>query len=354
MTLSLSVISYAGQTPATPIAVTIGQDGGVIGRQSGCAWVLDDPEGHVSKRHCRVDFVSGRYRITDTSTNGVFLNDTTNRVGYGVSAVLQEDDRLFIGSYEIAVRLSTREPAPQQRREEPAPAPMLGDDEPVTAVPEGKSASAADHPKRPSARPPRLTRAIGKTSAMNLVQAFLEGAGLSTELFADGEPEAILMAAGHRLRELVSGLRATLALTAQIKSELGIAREAAATPTRNPLDATSNDEQALLALLMPPTEGAMAPDRAIETGFREIQTHEWALLAGARTVLAEALAPLAPEVLMNRRVEGRALLPALRKAQYWDLFEAEFKKLSALAEDDPRGPLARALSRAYEDRERDR
>src|SRR5580658_2691618 len=106
MPLSLTVISYSGRTPPTPVAVTLGEAGGVIGRQPGCDWVLEDPEGHVSKRHCRVDFVSGRYRITDTSTNGVFLNDSTNRIGFGVSAILQDGDRLFIGSYDIAVQIS--------------------------------------------------------------------------------------------------------------------------------------------------------------------------------------------------------------------------------------------------------
>ena len=74
MTLSLTVISYGGRTPPTPVAVSLGERGGVIGRMPGCDWVLEDPEGHVSKKHCRIDYVSGRYRITDTSTNGVYLN----------------------------------------------------------------------------------------------------------------------------------------------------------------------------------------------------------------------------------------------------------------------------------------
>ena len=485
MTLSLTVIKYAGRTPPTPVMATFGEAGGVIGRQPGCDWVLEDPEGHVSKRHGRIDCVSGQYRITDTSTNGVFLNDTGNRIGYGASTVLKDGDRLYIGSYEIAVQVSGIVPAQAAEEEEdpfglgryqdpmapppppsqadrnaaffdagpltsekpeqlpssddwlfsptpdhapieqlaiqlppaippPPPPPRrsavgrptggspaggilpsnwnpLDDDDEVAApavsdpppaalkqVPpppaiaqvqppaafeQASPPPALDQPEPPALAPdlppPPVARsktriergARGEASAMDLIQAFLEGAGLGTELLAHAEPEAVLQAAGQRLRELVAGMRALLAARSQIKTELRVEQTMISALDNNPLKLSVDDEQALTALLTAARPGYLAPDVAIKRSFQDLQAHELALLAGARTAVAEALAPFAPETLM-KGVKGRALLASSQKAKYWDLFEAEFKKLREAGEDDPHGPLARALARAYEDQGR--
>ncbi|MEI9982397.1 MAG: type VI secretion system-associated FHA domain protein TagH [Aliidongia sp.] len=453
MTLSLTVISYAGRTPPTPVAVTLGEQGGVIGRLPGCDWVLEDPEGHVSKRHCRIDFVSGRYRITDTSTNGVYLNDGTNRIGFGVSAVLNDGDRLFIGSYDIAVQVlgngvaapaavpEEEDPFGLGRYQEPAQygepdpiAPLSQNDRnaaffdsgPLTREPEDKLPSSEDwlnlptpdhapieqlafqpppvvspsppvagngamsggilpsnwnpldddddveagpavspvqvdnfatvSPPPPSPptvqrKMPRVERGVsGESSSMDLVQAFLEGAGLGTELLAQVEPEAVLHAAGQRLRELVSGMRALLLARAQIKTELRVEQTMIAALDNNPLKLSVDDEEALIALLTPARQGYLAPDVAVPRSFHDLKAHELALLAGARSAVAEALAPLAPELLMSR-VKGSSLLAASKKAKYWELYEAEFKKLRDSGEDDPHGALSRALARAYEDQE---
>lgn len=483
MTLSLTVISYGGRTPPTPVAVSLGERGGVIGRMPGCDWVLEDPEGHVSKKHCRIDYVSGRYRITDTSTNGVYLNDGTNRIGFGVSAVLNDGDRLFIGSYDIAVHVSeaaSAEPLPdendqfgvglyqeQQPYGEPEArrAPTLGeqngaffDSGPLTREPEDKLPATEDwlnlptpdhapidqlaftpppisppppppvaHDNRgasqggllptgwnpldddgpeepppsrrdnfispppppppsiafepepetetetetedstgsapptvsppPPVKPPprnpvRIERSsIGESSSMDLLQAFLEGAGLGTEVLSQVEPEVMLHAAGQRLRDLVTGMRALLIARAQIKSELRVEQTMIAAMDNNPLKISVDDEQALIAMLTPARQGYLAPEAAIQRGFNDLRAHELALLAGARSAVSEAMAPLAPELLMSR-VKGGGLLAASKKAKYWELYEAEFKKLKEAAEDDPHGPLARALARAYEDQGR--
>jgi type VI secretion system FHA domain protein len=472
MTLSLTVISYAGRTPPTPVAVALGERGGVIGRMPGCDWVLEDPEGHVSKKHCRIDYVSGRYRITDTSTNGVFLNDGNNRIGFGVSAILTDGDRLFIGSYDIAVQVSEAapaEPLPDEndpfgvgRYQEPQPfgepearrTPTLGeqngaffDSGPLTREPEDKlpatedwlNLPTPDHapidqlaftppavspppppvshgngsasqggllpagwnpldddgpgeppvgpgkiisppppiafepatesgseeitgsapstgspppPAKPPRHPVRIERSsIGESSSMDLLQAFLEGAGLGTEVLSQVEPEVMLHAAGQRLRDLVTGMRALLIARAQIKSELRVEQTMIAAMDNNPLKISVDDEQALIAMLTPARQGYLAPEAAIQRGFNDLRAHELALLAGARSAISEAMAPLAPELLMSR-VKGGGLLAASKKAKYWELYEAEFKKLKESAEDDPHGPLARALARAYEDQGR--
>jgi type VI secretion system protein ImpI len=378
MTLVLSVVSYAGRTPPAPLTMVFASRGGVIGRQPGCDWVLDDPEGHVSKRHGRIDHIAGQYRITDTSTNGLFLNGSGKLIGNGITAVLQDGDRLYIGRYVIDVEItsgvsetsastvpaehasrpvptpSPRPPAALSPALTPAPAPMVVS--PIVAPAEEHEASAevsedALDPLSRLAEPEydllqlrgtrRVERGVaGGASAVDLVQAFLEGAGLSTELMNQAEPEIVLHAAGASLKALVVGLRRLVRTRLQTKATLKLNGVA---PADGVFERASNDEAALLALLNPIGPGAPAPEVAIERGFELLEAHELALLEGARRAAAAAMAALAPETLMAR-IEGRSLLAASKKAKGWDLFEAEYKKLNepCARTDDIDGSVAPA------------
>ena len=53
---------------------TCTESGGSIGRGSDNSWVLPDPNHYVSRRHAGIRWSGGRFLITDTSTNGVFVN----------------------------------------------------------------------------------------------------------------------------------------------------------------------------------------------------------------------------------------------------------------------------------------
>ncbi len=76
-----------------------------IGRGTENDWVLADPERVLSKRHCVVGFHGGAWHVTDTSTNGVFLNRDSDPVGRDQSQELREGDRLRLGAWEIEIRL---------------------------------------------------------------------------------------------------------------------------------------------------------------------------------------------------------------------------------------------------------
>ena len=45
----------------------------------------------------------GRFWLRDTSRNGVFVNDATERVGYGHRVRLDDGDHLRLGLYELVV-----------------------------------------------------------------------------------------------------------------------------------------------------------------------------------------------------------------------------------------------------------
>ena len=79
--------------------------GGTIGRASRNDWVIPDPTRVVSGTHAQIDFVDGQFRLTDTSTNGVFVNGSDLALGRDNSIALATGDRLQIGDFDIAVSI---------------------------------------------------------------------------------------------------------------------------------------------------------------------------------------------------------------------------------------------------------
>jgi type VI secretion system FHA domain protein len=60
----------------------------------------------LSSRHASIDFRSGSYYIVDTSTNGVYVNDSDQPVGRGNPQRLFTGDRIRIGEYEMSVEIT--------------------------------------------------------------------------------------------------------------------------------------------------------------------------------------------------------------------------------------------------------
>ncbi|QED27888.1 FHA domain-containing protein [Microvenator marinus] len=70
-----------------------------IGREPDCDIILDAPQ--ISRHHVRITWAGNGWRVEDLdSANGVAVNDRTNLVK---SALVQDDDVLFLGSYRFPV-----------------------------------------------------------------------------------------------------------------------------------------------------------------------------------------------------------------------------------------------------------
>jgi type VI secretion system FHA domain protein len=79
--------------------------GMTIGRGAENDWVLPDPDRFLSKKHCVIEYQDGRYYLTDTSSNGVFLNHSAQRLERDHAIELHDGDVLTLGAYELSVRL---------------------------------------------------------------------------------------------------------------------------------------------------------------------------------------------------------------------------------------------------------
>src|ERR1700730_10261587 len=72
-----------------------------IGRDSHLDWTLPDPTRFISGKHCEVRYKDGGYWLHDVSTNGTFLNGSSQRMA--VPHRLRTGDRFTVGHYIVAV-----------------------------------------------------------------------------------------------------------------------------------------------------------------------------------------------------------------------------------------------------------
>ena len=84
----------------------------VIGRSAEADWRLDDPSGWVSRAHCTIAGRGGSYTVTDTSTNGLYVDEAAQQLGPGRPVSLRNGMRLRLGDFVVRVELQAAAPAP--------------------------------------------------------------------------------------------------------------------------------------------------------------------------------------------------------------------------------------------------
>lgn len=105
MSLKLTITSYQRLSPGQESVKVLDRGSISIGRASKNDWILQDPERILSSEHCIVHYKDGGYVLTDTSTNGTFLNDSEQRIPRNQAVRLKDGDHFVLGEYEITVAL---------------------------------------------------------------------------------------------------------------------------------------------------------------------------------------------------------------------------------------------------------
>lgn len=119
MPLTLSVIRATRLPPGQQLSLTLDRGSVTIGRAPQSDWVLLDPERIISGQHCVVEWRPDGYYVTDTSRNGLYLNQSEERLGQGNSARLREGDQLSLGEYDIRVSITRDNASPVEPAEPP-------------------------------------------------------------------------------------------------------------------------------------------------------------------------------------------------------------------------------------------
>ena len=105
MLLELSVLSYHRLSPRQVALKRFDSKGGTLGRAEHADWHLPDPERVVSSVHGRISYHNDGFWITDSSTNGLFVNRSVAPLGNGNKHLLVDGDLLCLGDYEIKVAI---------------------------------------------------------------------------------------------------------------------------------------------------------------------------------------------------------------------------------------------------------
>lgn len=403
--LSLTVVASGPGGAALGTVRSFERQDAVIGRGAQCDWILPDPANHLSKRHCVISFTGSGCVVTDTSTNGVFLNDD-QALGNGNSAPVADGDRLCLGDYVLEARITaaaerttnvpvdrddpfgiadyrndaagTPRPAaepfasllPQSRTSESGEAHSLW---PGQAANEWRGPAMPDDvaAERAAFVPPRVEggaipenwlddgavvsrprRPPPPAAAEPLVEAFLSGAGLPGDAVAGQDPAQVMRALGRAYRETVLGLADILRTRGMIKAEFRIERTMIGASANNPLKFLSEPDAILAAMVGRPSPGFSEASAAIRDGIRDVKAHELAMLAAMQAALAKLIGQLDPATLtarLDRRSLLQAVVPAARKARYWELFEQSYRTIAAQLEEDFHGAFGEAFAAAYQD-----
>lgn len=356
-----------------------------IGRAPGNGWVLNDPRKFISNRHCHVEARSDGFYLTDTSSNGVFLNHPGNRLPAREPARIADGDRLLTGDFEIELRIeqalpvtesqvaekakwrkdrgatgakgtpgagsapvtpagplekTSRQEASAGERGTSAPSASGSVRSPATAVDEARRADEAD------ARGPERDQPL---------EAFLEGAGVGGFAVPGDQQGRFLYHAGRLFRELIAGVIDALRARSLVKGEMRFDQTMLRPIENNPLKFSIDFEGTLKIMLTEKRGGCLNPVDAVREAGSDLVTHNLAMAAAQQEVLGKLLRRFDPaEIELMDESQGilQEILPATKKARYWDEYKNLYERLRREMEDEGGQLLSREYTRAYEEQVR--
>jgi type VI secretion system FHA domain protein len=382
-----------------------GTDGGTIGRLPDNTWVLSEP--YVSGRHAIIRFMDGSFQIEDTSTNGVFLNSSTERIVRGRSYPIKSGDRIVIDPYEIVAHVEASEVAGKPGRPadpfdsfgQPVPEPFSSDPmqgfglEPDKVAAKGPSGSELaggsplwEHytppevepvespelipsnwqdssvvnqpviaarqaqPARPAAKPePRPAPGPPTPANSSSLSELLQAAGINEGSLT---PE-IARDLGEIFRIVVSGVMDVLKARQQTKDQFGLGITTFKRTDNNPLKFSADVEEALQRLFVRrPNTAYLGPIDAFEDAFEDMRNHQIAMLVGVRVAFEAMLSEFDPDHLQeqfDRQVKKGALVSMPARLRYWDLYRDWIRDMVRDADTSFRELFGDEFARAYEE-----
>ena len=200
------------------------------------------------------------------------------------------------------------------------------------------------------AAPAQPARTGDAVAPEELVQAFVEGAGLKREDINSASLD-LMSKAGGLFRRLISGMVVLVEARARSKSQMGAESTSLQVEGNNPIKFARTPDQAIKQLLNPKARGFMEAEQAIEDGFVDLQSHQAATLAAIPGSLKMTLERFSPGSI-KRRAENMGILsriiPAARDAALWNNYEREFAKVAAESDEAFLEVFAKEFRKAYD------
>ncbi|PYZ00058.1 type VI secretion system-associated FHA domain protein TagH [Pseudomonas sp. TKO14] len=237
------------------------------------------------------------------------------------------------------------EPPQPQPQPQPQPVEVAAPPLAVAAVAPPPTAQA---PQAPVAAPAPAPVA----PQVDLLQAFLRGAGLDQLRIDPQQAQAQMESLGRSYRLMVEGLIDVLRARSSLKGEFRMQQTMIRPVENNPLKFAPNVDEAMLLLLRHSNQAFMAPDQAVQDSFDDLRAHQLAVMAGVEAAIKHLLGRFEPAELEARMARPGGLgnlFSGSRQAQNWQQFTALYKQISQEAQDDFQDLFGREFSRAYEE-----
>jgi type VI secretion system FHA domain protein len=154
---------------------------------------------------------------------------------------------------------------------------------------------------------------------------------------------------------MVESLRDVLMSRAEVKRGFGIEQTMLQARNNNALKFSVTPEDAVAAILQPSRPGYLPPLKATDEAFRDLRSHQLAVMAGVQAALVALLRRFDPAAI-DARISGAGmlgnLLPGSRKARTWEMFCATYQDIARDAEEDFQAVFGREFAKAYQEQER--
>lgn len=323
MALRLEIISSQQRDLGPNASIVLGVSGGSIGRALDNDWSLPDTQRYLSAHHARFHFRQGGYYLEDTSTNGVFVNDSTAPQGRRGMYALHEGDVLRMGEYRIRVRILEDEShtspgnstLAEMAVDNVAPLRAVGLDGddlgaslniealiPANGAGQGAAGSQREMQGRATlSAQQRLTRLRAAARARlegspapavnvhNGMQAFCRGAGIDpARLPMENEAQSLRLV-GQLLREAIIGLKEVLRTQQSFREHYRMDGDK---PDHSPLDKATDEY--LLELLAGHEDHQFDAVMRLRECFTQASGHDAAIDPALRSALEQFMAHLSP------------------------------------------------------------
>ncbi len=186
-------------------------------------------------------------------------------------------------------------------------------------------------------------------------ELFLEAAGIPAALLqSDKSTDVIARDLGELLRLLVQGIVEVLATRSLVKSEFRLQQTMIRPAENNPFKFAPTGIEALKIMMMSGSSAYLPASTAAEEGFRDIQSHQLAMMSGIQSAFEKLLSRFDPEQLekefthrpkyTNKKILGR------QKIDFWSEYKDFYEETLSLMKDDFQSLFANEFGKAYEDR----
>lgn len=366
MALVLTIVRHPEGSVVPDLRKVFGPEGGTLGRASDNTWQLPDPKRLVSSAHASIRSVGEGYFLTDTSTNGVYINDNKRPLGAGNQVRLVQGDHIYMGDYELVVEFvpgpppaasprgsglhavppdarysgaafSSGYPAHEVMPSRPVAtrAPLPSAPAYVSSVPDPYQERYGNVPAEPSASfNDELMRLLG-----------IDPASVPAETRARFAP---LVA--DWIREATQGLLKALGSRNAIKNEFRINLTSIQAMDNNPLKFSPNLEEAIRNMFAVRSSAYMPGPIAVRKSFHDIAMHELAMITGMHAAFEHMMSRFSPATLQDRfdKIGVKSGLLQSRKAHYWESYEQFYKELTENMDDAFQDLFGEEFAEVYE------